>query len=225
MYKGIYERNKKLVEINLFKTDDHKFRPTPSYDQYILCRQCDNVILSRLETYASEIFYEKTDLKIEREREIGVTSLIIKDVDYKRFKLFLISILWRASISRNSLFKEIDLGPKYEETIRKMIYENNPGEPDDFPVCIFGVKSNENLMLRTVVQPRRLKTEGNTSYMFFINGLFYYFNVSKYGMQDMFTRLPIDRNNEMTIGIIEDEIGADFFDKFLGKRIRLRSKH
>lgn len=223
MYKGIYEKNKKFVEVNLFKPDDPKFRPTPAYDQYILCRECDNIVLSRLETYASEIFYEKTDLKIEKERETGVTSLIIKGVDYKKFKLFLLSILWRASISTNPLFKEIDLGPRYEETIRRMIYENDPGDPDDFPVCVFGIKSAENLMLRTVIQPRRLKTSGNTSYMFFINRLFYYFNVSRYGMQDLFTRLPIDRNNEMTIGIIEDEMGADFFDKFLGKKIRLRN--
>lgn len=223
MYKGIYEKSKKLVEVNLWKTHEPKFRPTPTYDEYILCKKCDNEVLGRLETYAADVFFERTDLDFERVSEGGVTSLIVKNVDYKKFKLFLLSILWRASISKQELFKEIDLGRKHEETIRAMIYENNPGEADEFPVCVFGIRSRENLMLRTVVQPRRLKYELNTSYMFFINGLFYYFNVSQFGMQDMFRRLPIDRNNQMTLGIFEDSLGGpEFFDMFLGRKIRLR---
>jgi hypothetical protein len=225
MYKGILEKNKKIVELNLHNFNDATYRPTGIYDQHILCKECDNETIGGLESYAAKILYENqgVDLMIEEGDEI--INIMFKGIDYKKFKLFLLSILWRASLSRQQMFKEIELGSKYEEIIRKMIVEGNPKKKEDFPVCIIGLKSNENLALRTIVAPRRMKNDGNTSYMFFINGLFYWFNVSRYNMEDVFTRIPIDDNNEMTIGVLKNQFGASFLDSFIGRKLRFSRKH
>ncbi|MBI3217897.1 MAG: hypothetical protein HYZ44_00125 [Bacteroidetes bacterium] len=224
MYKGLLDKNKKIVETNLFNLKEAKYRPTGIYDKSILCKQCDTKIIGALESYAAKILFDKKDLVSTVEEDEHIINLIFKGIEYKKFKLFLISILWRASISKQRMFDEVKLGAKYEEVARKMIYEDNPGKRDEFSTCIFGLKSTENLVTQTIVAPRRTKVDGNTSYMFYINGLFYWFNISAYNMQDVFKRITIDESNEMTIGILKGKVGEDFLDSFLGRKLRLSKK-
>ena len=225
MYKGLLDKNKKIVETNLFNFKEAKYRPTGIYDKNILCKECDTTIMGGLESYAAKILYDKKDLESTIEEDENIINLMFKGIEYRKFKLFLISILWRASISNQKMFEEIKLGTKYEEVVRKMIYENNPGKRDDFSTCIFGLKSNENLVTLTIVAPRRMKADGNTAYMFYINGLFYWFNISAHNMQDVFKRIPLDENNEMTIGILKGKVGEDFLDSFMGRKLRLSKKY
>lgn len=225
MYKGILDKNKKIVETNLHNFREATYRPTGIYDQYILCNQCDNEVIGGLESYASKYFYDNKDIELAIEEDENIINLMFKGIDYKRFKLFLISILWRASVSRQKMFDEIALGAKYEEIARKMILEGNPGQRTDFPTCIIGLRSDQNLVLKTIVAPRRLKEDGNTAYIFFINGLFYWFNISPYNMEDVFNRVPLDENNEMTIGILKNKFGDEFLDSFIGRKLRLSKRH
>jgi hypothetical protein len=181
-------------------------------------------IISGFESYAAKVIYENKGIELAVEKDLNIDNVVLKGIDYKKFKLFLLSILWRASISKEEMFKDVDLGGKYEEVLRKMIFEGNPGKRDEFPISIFGIQSNENLVLKSIVAPRRLKENGNTCYMFFINGLFYYFNVSSFGMADMFNRVSINEDNEMTIGILKNKLGENFLDRFVGKKLRLSRK-
>lgn len=225
MYKGILDKNKKIVETNLHNFKEATYRPTGIYDQYILCNECDNEVIGGLESYAAKYFYDNKDIELTVEEDEHIINLMFKGIDYKKFKLFLISILWRASVSKQKMFDEINLGTKYDETARKMILEGRPGKRDDFPTCIIGLKSDQNLVLKTIVAPRRLKADGNTAYMFFINGLFYWFNISPYNMEDVFNRVPLDENNEMTIGILKNKFGDEFLDSFIGRKLRLSKKY
>lgn len=219
------EKNKKIVETNLFNPMDAINRPTGIYEGGILCNQCDNEVLGKLESYAAKVLYRNSELQFTVEEEEKIVNLMFKGIDYTKFKLFLISLLWRASISSQKMFSGINLGPMYEEMARKMIFENSPGPPHEFATCILGLRTTSNLALRTIIAPRRLKDNGNTGYMFWINGLFYWYNVSDYNMPDIFKRVPLDENNEMTIGILKGEFGEGFFDSFLGKKIRFTRPH
>lgn len=225
MYKGILNKNKKIVETNLHNFKEATHRPTGIYDQYILCNECDNEVIGSLESYASKNFYDNKNIELTVEENEHIINLMFKDIDYKKFKLFLVSILWRASVSKHKMFNEVTLGIKYEEVARKMIFESNPGRYDDFPTCILGLMSHQNLVLKTIVAPRKIKDDGNTAYMFFINGLFYWFNISSYNMEDVFNRVPLNENNEMTIGILKNKIGDDFYDIFIGRKIRSSKKY
>jgi hypothetical protein len=225
MYKGILNKNKKIVETNLHNFNEATYRPTGIYDQYILCNECDNEVIGSLESYAAKNFYDNKNIEITVDENEHIINLMFKDIDYKKFKLFLVSILWRASISKHKIFSEVNLGIKYEEVARKMIFEGNPGRQDDFPTCILGLISHQNLVLKTIIAPRKIKDDGNTAYMFFINGLFYWFNISSYNMEDIFNRVPLDENNEMTIGILKNKIGDDFYDIFVGRKIRTSKKY
>lgn len=225
MYKELFDKNRKIVETNLFNFNEAKYRPTGIYDKHILCKECDTKLIGGLESYAARVLYDRGKFEVEREEDDSIVNLMLKGINYKKFKLFLVSILWRASISEQALFKEIKLGTRYEETARKMIYEDSPGNREDFSTCILGLESSENLVIKAIVAPRRMKADGNTSYMFYINGLFYWFNVSSYNIQDVFRRVSINEDNELTIGILKGKFGEDFLDSFLGRKLRFSRKH
>jgi len=59
----------------------------------------------------------------------------IKDYDYSKLKLFFISLLWRASVSTHEFFQGVKVN-KFENQLKKMIIENDPGDEDSFSVLI-----------------------------------------------------------------------------------------
>lgn len=108
----------------------------------------------------------------------GSITTKFENVDYKKFKLFLLSILWRASISSNSLFKDVQLGD-HEDKLRKMIFNGDPGDVNDYPILIMSLTNKKSLMEDLIVQPTCFqKEEGVNIYKFVINGYIYFFYVS-----------------------------------------------
>jgi hypothetical protein len=143
MYQELYDKNHKLISVNpkeYIKGEGHVKNPSSGdYEGDLLCCDCDNKILGTYESYASKALFGD-DSKFEdlpkAENHKGnnrVQFSICKNVDYKNFKLFLLSILWRASISKRDTFQYVSLGP-HEEILRKMIYKGNPGEIDEYPI-------------------------------------------------------------------------------------------
>jgi hypothetical protein len=58
-------------------------------------------------------------------------TFCVPGLDYPIFKLFHLSILWRASVSALDDFAGVTLGP-HEERLRKMILTGNPGAITDY---------------------------------------------------------------------------------------------
>ena len=78
------------------------------FDKDILCHSCDNETLGKLERYASLILYDGYPKIVEyRECPDGRKYTYCAGIDYTQFKLFLLSVLWRASISKRPLFGEV----------------------------------------------------------------------------------------------------------------------
>lgn len=75
-------------------------------------------------------------------------------VDYATFKLFHLSVLFRASVSTLPTFAEADLGP-HQEKIRQMIWDRNPGESWQYPIlglALLHHKTRELVQLVSLVQ-------------------------------------------------------------------------
>lgn len=90
------------------------------YDREILCGPCDKV-LGLDDEYALGICerFEADHQKLDQ----GVFEL--PGVDCERFCKFVLSVLWRASISRRRSFASIDLGP-YEDRARDVLFGATP---------------------------------------------------------------------------------------------------
>lgn len=90
MYKGIYDEKHKIVHINLENIKNKSHTYSGIYDKNILCANCDNEIISKLETYASNCVYFNGSLKsrshIEIEKFEGNEDFVpfvrLKNLDY-----------------------------------------------------------------------------------------------------------------------------------------------
>jgi hypothetical protein len=64
---------------------------------------------------------------------------LVQTYDYRRFKLFHLSVLWRAGIDaqrfgRESPWHRVYLG-KHEERLRTLIRSGDPGQPGEYPIA------------------------------------------------------------------------------------------
>lgn len=188
MYQDLYDGNHKLHVFNPYDASrgiDRVKRPSSGeYEGGILCKECDGGILGNLETYASKAIYGgelPADECPQCESFIqpdGLRFSICKNIDYKKFKIFLLSVLWRASISSRPMFSSINLGP-HEEEIRKMILENNPLSYSDYPIFFMTYLKDKDAPLDLIGQPQPRRTkEGLRVHLFVIGGIIYHFYVN-----------------------------------------------
>jgi len=104
------------------------------YTERLLCRECDTILLSRYETKFNQVWMKTIPPDFRHLRTKPLEDVIQVDIpDYDSFKLFHLSVFWRAAISIG--FKTCPdkcLGP-YESILAEMIRNGNPGQVGDFP--------------------------------------------------------------------------------------------
>ena len=93
--------------------------------EYLLCSDCENLI-SKWEDYSS-ILLKKMEINEKKE------AVYLKNINYKYFKLFHLSILWKASIAKGNEFCNVALGP-HEEKLRKKLLNEDAGQSDIYPI-------------------------------------------------------------------------------------------
>jgi hypothetical protein len=105
----------------------------------LLCRECEERI-GKLESYFADLWFKqgvRPELVIRGNRPLRVAGL-----DYTRFKLFHLSILWRASIATLRPFQEIRLGI-HEERLRSMLLTGVAGPAELYPLWGVAVRDED----------------------------------------------------------------------------------
>jgi hypothetical protein len=210
MYTGLFdERNRILLHPLSNQSSKPKYFQTGFYDKDILCSKCDNELIGSLEKYSSTILYGgKTRNPPEFEKRIskdGIRSIQVKNIDYTKFKLFLLSILWRAHISKNKFFKNVNLS-EHEQTIREMILLNDAKKESDFPISIIAVQDLKNKTIRIIPNPEVKKNGELHIAIFFINGYFYFIDLSKSNSFSLSKNHNLKETNEIEIGLVDREL-------------------
>ncbi|EJI1423103.1 hypothetical protein NDM58_000041 [Vibrio parahaemolyticus] len=189
--RAIYRRRKRSGKSQLVSvTIDSTTAPEQSNcnpSEYLFCGECENDILNaRYEKYSDSLLTGKLSVK-----KIG-QSVVFNDFKYTRFYLYVISILWRASVSSLEEFESVDLGERFNEKLRKCIYSGNIKlgtslKLDHFiRVSMFRItdgsnrfddKSIKSLILNLNVYCGETKKEG-MYYYFMIEGFFIFIRIS-----------------------------------------------
>lgn len=98
--------------------------------EHLLCSNCEK-LFSSFESYFSRIWRQKVF-----PQNILKEVFLLKGIEYRLFKLFHLSILWRMSISSVIPFRKISLG-HHEDVIRKMLIDQDPGSEIEYPLfCV-----------------------------------------------------------------------------------------
>lgn len=222
MHDGLYDKDHKLFRIDYQNFSKTRKLFTGEYDKNILCADCDNKIIGGYETYSSRIYFggrlfKGEDIKFEnRKNKHGVVTTYINGLNYNKFKLFLLSILWRASISNRKFFNQVSLGP-HEDVIKNMIINGDAGKQKQYP-CLMTTYQNLKKELTTdlIGQPIRVKNSDGTKYVFLIGGFWYMFFISQHRVPGFIFECVINEGGEMSIVHMSREQGVEMLNYFLG---------
>lgn len=116
--------------------------------------------------------------------------------NYASFKLFHLSVLFRASVSSLPTFAAVSLGP-HEEKLRELLLSRNPGEYWQYP--IFGhavIHHKTKRLIPMVSQAVQASFEGHPCYGMIYGGVQWWVGVSAYRNIE-FERACLQPNGQM----------------------------
>jgi hypothetical protein len=96
--------------------------------EHLLCDGCEQMLNTRYEQPMSNAWSGLVP------GEVPGDSHLLETVDYHTFKLFDLSILWRASIAQGPEWSSVSLGPRHVERIRLAILHRSAPAPLSYPV-------------------------------------------------------------------------------------------
>lgn len=171
LYEPLYDEKHRLQLLSVLPSQGNSFKQK-GLKEKLLCDTCEQK-LSVWEGYARKVLKGGVPLTIQTEGNI----VLIEEIDYKQFKLFQLSVLWRASASSQQFFEYVDLGP-HEEIVRRQLVNENPGSPGRYPCFMFGLKYEGDIVADLIVQPKRTILHGRVAYNFVFGGFLWAFSVS-----------------------------------------------
>lgn len=174
LYKPLYDHNHRFFVLSTNSNKRRGTRPTGIY-QRLLCDECEQKF-SKWEGYARDVFYNLSLKVIEDDR-----AVVFSGMEYTPFKLFQMSLIWRASITTRPEIHPIDLGP-HTEKIRKLLLDESPGEVYEYGSILMLPALSQELMQQFVYPPERLPTkiDGHSAYRAVFGGLFWLFIISSH---------------------------------------------
>lgn len=170
VYKPLYDSRHRFFRLSTEPQQKTTF-VQKGLRERLLCEGCEQH-LSAYERYASRIlpFQVVTDSEKNRHR-----SDVVVRVDYGLMKLFQLSILWRASVSKLPDFSQVGLGPD-EETLRVMLLNGKPGAAQEYGCLITSVMMDDQKLADGLVDPPfRVTNGGFTHYVFVFGGFVWVF--------------------------------------------------
>lgn len=222
LYKGLglFNDKHKLNVYNKIDSELEFILKHPSdgdYESDLLCSKCENLISGKYETYASKVILGGLEKKQRIEiinyiKEDGLTFTKVSNLDCNKFKIFALSILWRASISTRPVFKSVNLGESNEERLREIILNNKTLNNDEFPIFLSTYLNDSTLSKDLIVQPQKKKThDGHIFYRFIIGGIVYHFFIDS--CSEKILSQTIKPSDEMIIFHIPIGKGMEFIGK------------
>lgn len=123
-----YDHLHRLIEI-------HRHRPRSRFIQKgfrepLLCHTCEQLLNDRYEKPMKAAWFDNPKLP----PLVSSGELLITGLDYAAFKLFHLSVLWRATVAVDGEYGPVRLPPRDAANMRRMVFEGDPGLSTQYPV-------------------------------------------------------------------------------------------
>jgi len=198
-YKPIYDEPHRFIAMT-DNPDENNYYLQSGIKEKLLCKKCEDLI-GKNEKYVKENFMSLLK-NIDPVNNKGI--LFKQKFDYRAFKLFQLSILWRASVSSHIMFCSVKLG-KDEEIIRKMVLEENPGRYYDYG-CIMGIiRMGDRIGDSVMFSPFKNIDYGYPVYIFSFGGLYWMFNASEQSKENKFRSAYLQEDGSLLLSIMDFE--------------------
>lgn len=115
----------------------------------LLCEQCEQLINERYEKPFQSYWWNGRALDRISLRDVTV----LDGIDYRAFKLFHLSVLFRAAASTLENFKTVQLPGRHYEQIRRMVLSGTPGRFWKYPIVATAVKGDDGAIWDAFIGP------------------------------------------------------------------------
>jgi len=190
IYSSLYDEKHRFYEISLEENKRNNFLQK-GIREPLLCGDCEQ-LFSKYERYTSLLLKGGFPLKVRNEGRF----VYFKGIEYTKFKLFSLSILWRASASSLEVFSEVKLGP-HEEILRRMLLAGDPGEEHLYPFILLPIIHDSAGLDALIVSPTRTRLDGHCAYHFLFGGVAWVFLVSSHTPPNAVVDASISKSGEL----------------------------
>lgn len=157
--------------------------PIGVYDTGILCRGCEDRF-EDLDDYGQNVLLQSSDSMKELKKGVELLGYAIPDVDLNCFKKFLLSVLWRASVSTHGYYSKVDLGP-YEERAKEIVWADG-AEIDSSNFSFVVSKFIDHTFSKTMLDPHPERWYGINYYRIYMFGYTVHIKVDRRATPKMF---------------------------------------
>lgn len=186
-----------------------KKSPIGVYDSAILCQACEDKFAA-WDDYGTKTLINKIDTYPLVTEDKNAIACRKEHYDYRKLKLFFISVLWRASVSTHDFYSGVKLGP-WENIAKELILNNNPGTEYDFSIVLskFVSKLGADRLAKTMLSPKAERWNGTNAYRFYLAGITAYIKVDKQKYPDSFEKALVRENTPLQIVYRQLETSRD----------------
>jgi hypothetical protein len=175
IYKPLYDDKHRFYIISTYEQRG-RAKEQKGIRERLLCLECEQHI-SRYENYARKVLFGGVEIAFRNERE----GIVLSGIDYELFKLFQLSVLWRASVCSHKMFENVALGP-HESTIQHMILANEPGPIAKYCCVMMAMKLGGDSVSDLIEQPERRRLKGRIVYRFTFGSIAWIYFVCSHGI-------------------------------------------
>lgn len=205
-YKNTYSNSHKISVVSTRRIRKELLNLQKGLRERLLCKDCEQ-LFSPWEKYVNEMLF------IRPQKGRSNHYLIqIKGLDYKTFKMFGLSLIWRASVSSSLFFREIDLG-SHEETIRNKLMQVEPGGENEYPMVLSAITMEDVPIVDLITNPETFSEDGFTYMRFFLGSFFWLFVISEDAAGFRLSEFYLKQNGSLLIPKKRAE-ETEFFQKF-----------
>jgi hypothetical protein len=151
---------------------------------HLLCKTCEQFINVNYEQPFLRMWYTTPGVP-----QIIPDQLVeILGLDYAAFKLFHLSVLWRASVASIPAFAPVALGPKHSERLRLMLLRGDPGSRARYGIlgALLTNPGSLSVCYGLVVGPESSRYDGHRAYNMVYGGCVWYVLVSGHEQPALF---------------------------------------
>jgi len=165
-----------------------------TYDSTILCSECDGK-MAPWDDYGQQVLIHRFPEAVKIALQRKTVAWKIEKFDYRRLKLFFMSVLWRASVSKQTFYKRISLGP-FEDRLRTMILNEDPGDSQEFAIVLARF---EDVEITAMLDPHPEKFDGISFCRFYLSGFVVYIKVDKRPTPSFLTDLHLREDRPLIV--------------------------
>ncbi len=125
----------------------------------------------------------------------------VAGVDYRKLRLFQLSLLWRASVASGSYFEDFSIGNTDEAIVREMLHCENPGEETNYCCVMIDLQHKGRGCEDFLPQPQRQRDPRTKHYFyaFVLGGYYFNFHVPPQNPPEEALACCVKKSGEMLV--------------------------